>query len=38
MWEDHSYKFWGDLGQALKTGEPQNEIKHNQKAYFRSAV
>jgi hypothetical protein len=34
MWEDRSYKFWGDLGQALKTGEPQNEIKHNQRPIF----
>jgi O-methyltransferase domain/Dimerisation domain len=34
MWEDRSYKFWGDLDQALKTGEPQNEIKHNQRSIF----
>jgi hypothetical protein len=34
MWNDRSYKFWGDLGIALKTGQPQNEAKHNQKPMF----
>ena len=28
------YKFWNDLGPALKTGQPQNEIKHSQKPIF----
>jgi predicted O-methyltransferase YrrM len=28
------YKFWNDLGPALKTGQPQNEIKHSQKPLF----
>jgi predicted O-methyltransferase YrrM len=28
------YPFWGDLTEALKTGEPQNEIKHTGKAMF----
>ncbi len=28
------YKYWDDLGTALKTGKPQNEIKHNQKPMF----
>lgn len=28
------YKFWSDLGPALKTGKPQNEIKHSQKPVF----
>jgi hypothetical protein len=28
------YPFWGDLTTALKTGQPQNEIKHNGKAMF----
>jgi len=28
------FKFWDDLGPALKTGEPQNEIKHSQKSIF----
>jgi hypothetical protein len=23
------YRFWGDLTEALKTGRPQNEVKHN---------
>jgi hypothetical protein len=28
------YGFWGDLTEALKTGKPQNEIKHTGKAMF----
>jgi O-methyltransferase domain/Dimerisation domain len=28
------YRFWGDLTPALKTGQPQNEIKHTGKAVF----
>jgi hypothetical protein len=28
------YPFWGDLTEALKTGEPQNEIKHSGKPMF----
>ncbi|HEX8075621.1 MAG TPA: methyltransferase [Thermoleophilaceae bacterium] len=28
------YRFWGDLTQALRTGEPQNEIKHTGKPMF----
>ena len=28
------YKFWHDLPEALKTGKPQNEIKHSQKPMF----
>ena len=28
------YRFWGDLTEALKTGEPQNEIKHTGKPMF----
>ncbi len=28
------YPFWGDLTPALKTGRPQNEIKHNGKPVF----
>ena len=28
------YRFWGDLTVALRTGEPQNEIKHTGKALF----
>lgn len=28
------YPFWGDLTEALKTGRPQNEIKHNGKPMF----
>ncbi|HEX6021506.1 MAG TPA: methyltransferase, partial [Solirubrobacter sp.] len=28
------YGFWGDLTEALRTGAPQNEIKHNGKPLF----
>ena len=28
------YRFWGDLTEALKTGRPQNEIKHSGKPMF----
>jgi predicted O-methyltransferase YrrM len=28
------YRFWNDLGPALKTGQPQNEVKHSQKPMF----
>ncbi len=28
------FRFWSDLGPALKTGQPQNEVKHSQKPIF----
>jgi precorrin-6B methylase 2 len=28
------FKFWNDLPEALRTGKPQNEIKHGQKGVF----
>lgn len=28
------YKFWGDLTPALKTGQPQNEVKHTGTSVF----
>jgi hypothetical protein len=28
------YRFWGDLTEALKTGKPQNEMKHGGKGVF----
>jgi len=28
------FGFWNDLGTALKTGEPQNEVKHSGKSIF----
>lgn len=34
MANDRLYRFWNDLGDALKTGRPQNEIKHSQKPMF----
>jgi precorrin-6B methylase 2 len=34
MANDRLYRFWGDLGQALRTGQPQNEIKHSGEPMF----
>jgi hypothetical protein len=28
------YRFWDDLPEALRTGRPQNEVKHSQKPIF----
>jgi phospholipid N-methyltransferase len=28
------FKFWNDLPEALRTGRPQNEVKHGQKGLF----
>ncbi len=28
------YRYWGDLTEALRTGQPQNEIKYNEKNIF----
>lgn len=28
------YRFWNDLPEALRTGKPQNEVKHSGKAMF----
>jgi len=28
------YRFWGDLTEALQTGRPQNETKHNGRSFF----
>src|SRR5207253_8539150 len=28
------FKFWHDLPEALRTGKPQNEVKHSQKSMF----
>ena len=28
------FKFWNDLPEALRTGQPQNEIKHGEKGMF----
>ncbi len=28
------YRFWGDLTEALRSGEPQNEVKHTGKPMF----
>lgn len=34
MCNDRLFKFWNDLEPALKTGKPQNEIKHSEKPMF----
>jgi O-methyltransferase domain/Dimerisation domain len=34
MANDRLYPFWGDLTEALRTGKPQNEIKHSGKPVF----
>uniref|UniRef100_B8HT32 O-methyltransferase family 2 n=1 Tax=Cyanothece sp. (strain PCC 7425 / ATCC 29141) TaxID=395961 RepID=B8HT32_CYAP4 len=34
MANDRLFNFWSDLEPALKTGKPQNEIKHKQKPMF----
>ena len=34
MCNQRLYKFWSDLGPALQTGKPQNEVKHSQKPMF----
>ena len=34
MCNDRLYKYWGDLEEGLKTGNPQNEIKHTGRNFF----
>jgi predicted O-methyltransferase YrrM len=34
MLNDRLFKFWHDLPEALRTGRPQNEVKHGQKGMF----
>ncbi len=34
MLNERLFKFWHDLPDALRTGKPQNEIKHSQKGMF----
>jgi predicted O-methyltransferase YrrM len=34
MCNDRLFRFWSDLDTALKTGEPQNEVKHLKKGMF----
>ncbi|MEW6128673.1 MAG: methyltransferase [Acidobacteriota bacterium] len=34
MANERLYRFWGDLTEALKTGQPQNEIKHTGAGVF----
>lgn len=34
MCNDRLFRFWNDLEAALRTGQPQNEVKHSQKPMF----
>src|SRR5258708_12947481 len=34
MLNDRLFKCWHDLPEALRTGAPQNEVKHGQKGMF----
>ena len=34
MFHDRLYRFWGDLEDALRTGAPQNEVKHTGRSMF----
>ncbi len=34
MLNERLFKFWNDLPEALRTGQPQNEIKHARKGMF----
>lgn len=34
MFNARLFRFWGDLTEALRTGRPQNEIKHSGRAMF----
>ncbi len=34
MLNERLFKFWHDLPTALRTGQPQNEVKHGQKGMF----
>ena len=34
MLNERLFKFWHDLPEALRTGRPQNEVKHGQKEIF----
>jgi hypothetical protein len=34
MLNDRLFKFWHDLPSALRTGKPQNEVKHGRKGVF----
>jgi hypothetical protein len=34
MFDDRLYRFWADLEEALRTGKPQNEVKHTGTSMF----
>ena len=34
MANDRLYRYWADLSEALKTGQPQNEVKHSGEPMF----
>lgn len=36
IWEQRNYRFWADLTDGLRTGEPQNEAKHAGTPFFQA--
>ncbi|WP_407666211.1 methyltransferase [Mycobacterium pinniadriaticum] len=34
IWDQRNYRFWGDLTEALQTGQAQSEIKHTGRPFF----
>lgn len=36
IWDQRNYRFWADLTEALRTGKPQNEVKHTGRPMFES--
>lgn len=34
IWDQRNYRFWGDLREALQTGQPQNEVKQSGRPMF----
>ncbi|WP_421999826.1 methyltransferase [Reyranella sp.] len=38
IWEKRNYRFWADLTEGLRTGQPQNEAKHAGTPFFESML
>lgn len=34
LWDKRNYRFWSDLVEAVRTGKPQSETKHNEAPFF----
>ncbi|MCB0936231.1 MAG: methyltransferase [Mycobacterium sp.] len=34
IWDERNFRFWADLTEALKTGNPQSEVKHSGRPFF----